>query len=179
MLNYEKLKNISKLQTRTLWTIAIIIVLVNMGVGATLGLISSHNFKQQLSEKYTKLTKARAKVLVEPIWTFEFDRAQFLLNELITDNNILEARIHIDKEIMTSARSDGNTASAHTITAPIIYQSTYMNEPLGQLAMIVSTDEANSVFTKQITESIIISVLLLLILSLGISRIAGKQLETT
>lgn len=178
MLNYDKLKNISKLQTKTLWTIAAVVVLVNMGVGITLGLISSHKYKQQLSERYTRLTQARAQVLVEPIWTFEFERAQFLLNELIADSNILEAKIHVDKEVITSKRSDVNKASAHIITAPIVYKSNFINEPLGKLAMTVSTDEANSIFTKQITDSIIISVLLLLILSLGISRLTGNQSET-
>ena len=179
MLNYEKLKSISKLQTKTLWTIAIAIVLVNMGVGVALGLISSHNHKQQFSERYSKLTKARAQVLVEPIWTFEFERAQFLLNELIADSNILEAKIRVDKEIITSTRNDGKTASSHIFTAPIVFRSTYMNEPLWQLAMTVSADQANSVFAKQITESLIISVLLLLILSLAISKISSRQLETS
>lgn len=179
MLNYEKLKSISRLQTKTLWSIAIVIVAVNMGIGIALGLISSHNHKQQLSERYTKLTKSRALVLVEPIWTFEFDRAQFLLNEMITDTNILEARISIDKEIITSTRSEGKNASAHIFTAPIVFKTNYMSEPLGQLAMTVSTDEANSVFTKQVTESMIISVLLLLILSVAISKVSSRQLETT
>ncbi len=169
----------SSLNAKLLWSVAAIFIVFNLGFGLVNGFFSSQSMKKQLTEHYTKVAEARAQVLSEPVWVFEYGRANRLLQELVVNKDILEVKMYIDKETFSASQKNMSTGSTQTVVYPITFKDDAVEQNLGNLTMTFSTQEASSVMMQRITESIILSGLLLLIIAFFTSQMTGKPEETS
>ncbi len=174
---YANLK--TSLNPKLIWSIAALFIVVNLGFGLVNGFFSSHAMKKQLTEHYTRIAEARAQVLVEPVWVFEYERAQKLLQELIVNKDILEAKILVDKETYSASQKVKATGSTKTVVYPITFRDETVEEKLGNLTMTFSTQEATSAMTQRITESIILSLIVILVIAFVTSQMTGRPEKTS
>ncbi|MGH1351180.1 MAG: hypothetical protein ACRBBN_10275 [Methyloligellaceae bacterium] len=168
----------TSLTPKALWAAATVLIIINLGFGLVNGFLSSQNMKKQMTEQYTRIAEARARILAEPVWIFEYSRARTLLQELIVNSDILEAKINVDKETLSVSQKLKPSGETQTVSYPITFKDEAVEEKLGSLTMTFSTRNASSAMTQRVTESIFLSLILLLAMVFFSSRLKQVQQET-
>lgn len=165
----------TKFQSKFLWAIVPVVILITLIFGLSTGLLSAYQLRQSLFDYYTDVARERAKVLVEPIWVLELERVKKLLDELVTNSDILSATVHIDQETLSSKSKNSDITSTQTIVVPITYKDSIQTEHLGEFSISFSTERVTGLLAQKLMESFVISILLSLTISFSIFRVARKQ----
>ncbi len=175
VLRFLKIDLGTSFQTKFLWAVIPFIIFINVIFGVAFGLTSAHQLKQQLTERYTEVARARAKVLVEPIWVLELDRVQKLLDELVLNSDIIKAEIDASGEQLKSVAKTRSSKSLQKIVVPIIYKDTVQVDNLGTLTITFSTTKVSGILFRKIMESTVISILLSFVMSFYIFWVTKQQ----
>ncbi len=175
VLKFLKINLGTSFQAKFLWAVIPFIIFINVLFGVGYGLMSAHQLKQQLTERYTEVARARAKVLVEPIWVLELDRVQKLLDELVLNGDIIKAEIDASGEQLNAVAKTKTSSSLQKVIVPIIYKDAVQVDELGTLTITFTTDKVAGILLRKIMESMIISIFLSLLMSVYIFHVTKTQ----
>ncbi|MGH1350034.1 MAG: putative bifunctional diguanylate cyclase/phosphodiesterase [Methyloligellaceae bacterium] len=175
VLKFLKIHLGTSFQRKFLWAIIPFIFFINLLFSVAFGLTSAYQLSQQLTERYTEVARARAKVLVEPIWVLELDRVQKLLDELVLSGDIVKAEIDASGEQLNSVAKIQPTVSLQKVVVPIIYTDAIQVDKLGTLTITFSTAKVSGILFRKIAESTVVSILLSFVLSFYIFWVTKQQ----
>ncbi len=153
-----------------------VIIIINLFFYVISGLFSAYSITKEVSIHYQEVVKARAQLLIEPLWNLEFKRAETLIKELIIDERIAEVRLYEGGKLIKHLKNTQLSSDIiHQVKVPIIFEQDTVRRHIGDLQVKYSTDIAYETFIEKIIEGVLLSILLSLIVSYCIFQVTFRK----